>query len=94
MARKKLPPELKAKNHTFKLYDWEVEIIKDYIKEVRQLTKAIKTIYDEPITYNFAAIPKGEEYKQYLMEWKRKLENNPDVHTVHIGNIEIKEVER
>jgi hypothetical protein len=90
MARKKLPDELKAKNHTFNLYDWEVEIIKDYIKEVRQLTKAIKTIYDEPITYNFAAIPKGEEYKQYLMEWKRKLENNPDVHMVHIGNIKVK----
>lgn len=35
MARKKLPPELKAKNHTFKLYDWEVEIIKDYIRYIR-----------------------------------------------------------
>lgn len=35
MARKKLPPELKAKNHTFKLYDWEVENIKDYIRYIR-----------------------------------------------------------
>ena len=35
MARKKLPLELKAKNHTFKLYDWEVEIIKDYIRYIR-----------------------------------------------------------
>ena len=35
MARKKLPPELKAKNHTFKLYDWEVEVVKKYIKDLR-----------------------------------------------------------
>jgi hypothetical protein len=35
MARKKLPPELKAKNHTFKLYDWEVEKVKEYIKQMR-----------------------------------------------------------
>jgi hypothetical protein len=35
MARKKLPPELKAKNHTFKLYDWEVETVKKYIKDLR-----------------------------------------------------------
>lgn len=35
MARKKLPPELKAKNHTFKLYDWEVDKVKEYIKCVR-----------------------------------------------------------
>lgn len=31
----KLPPELKAKNHTFKLYDWEVEKVKEYIKYLR-----------------------------------------------------------
>ena len=35
MARKKLPPELKAKNHTFKLYDWEVEKVKGFIKRER-----------------------------------------------------------
>ena len=35
MARKKLPTELKAKNHTFKLYDWEVETVKKYIKDLR-----------------------------------------------------------
>lgn len=35
MARKKLPPELKAKSHTFRLYDWEVEKVKEYIKCVR-----------------------------------------------------------
>ena len=35
MARKKLPPELKAKNHTFKLYDWEVEGVRKYIKDLR-----------------------------------------------------------
>lgn len=35
MARKKLPPELKAKNHTFKLYDWEVDKVKEYIKYLR-----------------------------------------------------------
>ena len=39
MARKKLPPELKAKNHTFKLYDWEVEKVKEYIKCVRASKK-------------------------------------------------------
>lgn len=36
MARKKLPPELKAKNHTFKLYDWEVEKVKGFIKKERE----------------------------------------------------------
>lgn len=65
MARKKLPPELKAKNHTFKLYDWEVEAVKKYIKICREVDKNTK-----------------------------ELENNPDVHTVHIENIEVKEVER
>ena len=36
MARKKLPPELKAKNHTFKLYDWEVDKVKGFIKKERE----------------------------------------------------------
>lgn len=40
MARKKLPDELKAKNHTFKLYDWEVDKVKEYIKSVRQAKKS------------------------------------------------------
>ena len=65
MARKKLPPELKAKNHTFKLYDWEVAGVKKYIKICREVAKSTK-----------------------------ELDNNPDVHTVHIGNIEVREVER
>lgn len=61
MARKKLPPELKAKNHTFKLYDWEVEGVKKYIRICREVDKNTK-----------------------------ELENNPNVHMVHIGNIEVK----
>ena len=61
MARKKLPDELKAKNHTFKLYDWEVEAVKKYIQYIRKANECVK-----------------------------KLENNPDMHTVHIGNIEVK----
>ena len=61
MARKKLPDELKAKNHTFKLYDWEVAGVKKYIKICREVAKNTKEI-----------------------------ENNPDVHTVHIGNIEVR----
>ena len=61
MARKKLPDELKAKNHTFKLYDWEVEAVKKYIQYIRKANKCVK-----------------------------ELENNPDVYTVHIGNIEVK----
>jgi hypothetical protein len=63
MARKKLPPELKAKNHTFKLYDWEVESVKKYIKICREVAKGMK-----------------------------ELENNPNVHMMRIGNIEVKEV--
>ena len=42
MARKKLPPELKAKNHTFKLYDWEVADVKKYIKICREINKTTK----------------------------------------------------
>lgn len=61
MARKKLPDELKAKNHTFKLYDWEVEAVKKYIRICREVEKNTK-----------------------------ELENNPDVHMFHIGNIEVK----
>lgn len=64
MARKKLPPELKAKNHAFKLYDWEVEAVKKYIQYIRKANKCVK-----------------------------ELENNPDVYTVKIGSIEVKEVE-
>lgn len=61
MARKKLPPELKAKNHTFKLYDWEVEAVKKYIQYIRKANKCVK-----------------------------ELDNNPDVHIVRVGNIEVK----
>lgn len=35
-GRKKLPDELKAKNTTFKLYDWEVEKVRLFIKTIRQ----------------------------------------------------------
>ena len=42
MARKKLPPELKAKNHTFKLYDWEVEKVKSILRYAGKLIKIQK----------------------------------------------------
>lgn len=35
-GRKKLPPEQKAKNVTFKLYDWEIEKVRQFIKNIRQ----------------------------------------------------------
>lgn len=35
-GRQKLPPELKAKNVTIKLYDWEVQKVKLFIKAIRQ----------------------------------------------------------
>ena len=35
MGRKKLAEEYKAKNYTFKLYDWEIEKLKEYIKKIR-----------------------------------------------------------
>lgn len=35
-GRKKLPDDKKAKNKTFKLYDWEVEKVKNFIKTIRQ----------------------------------------------------------
>lgn len=48
MARKKLPPELKAKNHTFKLYDWEVEDIKKYIQYIRKANKCVEQLENKP----------------------------------------------
>lgn len=30
-----LPEEKRAKNRTFKLYDWEVEKVKEFIKSLR-----------------------------------------------------------
>lgn len=30
-----IPEEQKAKNRTFKLYDWEVDKVKQFIKELR-----------------------------------------------------------
>ena len=47
MARKKLPPELKAKNHTFKLYDWEVEAVKKYIQAKTRIMNTRKHIAAE-----------------------------------------------
>ena len=53
MARKKLPPELKAKNHTFKLYDWEVEAVKKYIKICREVAKSMKERENNPDVHMF-----------------------------------------
>lgn len=38
-GRKKLPEELKAKRKTFRLYDWEVEPVRAFIKELRSKNK-------------------------------------------------------
>ena len=35
-GRPKVPDDKKAKNVTFKLYDWEREIVRQYIKSLRQ----------------------------------------------------------
>lgn len=35
-GRKKLPDDQKAKNRTFKLYDWEVDKVKEFIKTIRK----------------------------------------------------------
>jgi hypothetical protein len=51
MARKKLPPELKAKNYTFKLYDWEVDKVKSYIQSQRMYAR-IKNNPDYPFTWS------------------------------------------
>ena len=34
-GRKPVPESRKAKNYTFKLYEWEIQIIKDFIKKIR-----------------------------------------------------------
>lgn len=49
MARKKLTPELKAKNHTFKLYDWEVEKVKAFIKSLRVVSDFRDKLIDAKI---------------------------------------------
>lgn len=35
-GRPTVPDEKKAKNRTFKLYDWEVEKVREFIKELRK----------------------------------------------------------
>lgn len=57
MARKKLPDELKAKNHTFKLYDWEVEKVKEYIHSQRMYAR----IKDNPEKLKFELYNKIQE---------------------------------
>lgn len=37
MARKKIQKELQAKSKTFRLYDWEVQKVKDFIKSLRKV---------------------------------------------------------
>lgn len=37
MARKKIIKELQAKSKTFRLYDWEIEKVKDFIKSLRKI---------------------------------------------------------
>lgn len=39
MGRKKLPEELKAKNWTIKVYNWEKSNIKSYIQHLRKTNK-------------------------------------------------------
>lgn len=37
MARKKIQKELQAKSRTLRLYDWEVQKVKDFIKSLRKV---------------------------------------------------------
>lgn len=34
-GRKKLPDNLKAKMHSFRLYEWEVKKVKEFIRTIR-----------------------------------------------------------
>lgn len=40
-GRKPVPEDKKAKNTTFKLYDWEVEKVKEFIKQLRENKEVI-----------------------------------------------------
>ena len=47
MARKKIVKELKAKSKTFRLYDWEIKKVKDFIKSLRQVKYKIVDKYSK-----------------------------------------------
>lgn len=38
-GRPPVPEDKKAKNRTFKLYDWEVEKVREFIKKIREIRK-------------------------------------------------------
>ena len=43
-GRPPVPEYKKAKNTTFKLYSWEVEKVRQYIKIIRKIKKALENI--------------------------------------------------
>lgn len=45
MARKKIQKELQAKSKTFRLYDWEVDKVKNFIKSLRKVKYKIVDKY-------------------------------------------------
>ena len=43
-GRPPVPDDKKAKNTTFKLYSWEVEKVRQYIKTIRKIKKELEGI--------------------------------------------------
>lgn len=43
-GRPSVADSLKAKNYTFKLYQWEIPVVKDFIKKLRLTNKAESNI--------------------------------------------------
>ena len=39
-GRPPVPEKLKAKNYTLKLYDWEIPLVKEFVKKMRLAKKS------------------------------------------------------
>lgn len=79
-GRKKLPKELKAKNWTIKVYDWEKEPIKEFIKKRRfemknQIDYEISKEMEEKYAKVFGYEPDIEESaKKFSPEFDAQLD--------------------
>lgn len=76
MARKKLVKELQAKSKTFRLYDWEVEKVKDFIKFLRKIKyrvidKSSKKSYGVFTDLKIAVKIAGKYYNTEIEEIKK-----------------------
>ena len=49
-GRKPKAPELRAKNATFKLYSWEIQPVKEYIKVLGYIKEQLTEILTKVIT--------------------------------------------